>query len=315
MTKVTLGINLGFASNRFPEPDVWARIVAEELGLDEVQLVADLLNPLWPEPLLRAEILRVREAKARYGIRVHSLMTSTYTRVNHVMHPYGDHRAVWVDWFRRFAELAAELGAAAIGSHFGILSVHDLEDPARRAAQIGAGVEAWQEIAGFAQSAGLEYVFFETMSVPREMADTTAGARDLCERANAGAGVPVRLCLDVGHAPHPDERDPYVWLRRLGDISPIVHLQQTEFGYSRHWPFTSEYNEKGIIRPDRVLEALDEGGARQVFLAFEIAHRESVEQEPRVIADLRESARYWRESLAAAGQPPSGAAEEIGWRV
>jgi D-erythrulose 1-phosphate 3-epimerase len=298
---VTLGTNLGFASNRFPEPEQWARIVAEELGLNRVQLVADLLNPFWPPDLLAAEVGRIRQATAAYGIQIQSLMTSTYTRVNHVLHPYADHRAVWLAWFRHFAELAAELGAAAIGSHFGILSVRDISDPARYAAQVELGVQAWQEIADYGRAAGLQYVYFETMSIPREMADTVAGARELCERANRGAAVPVRLCLDVGHAPNPAERDPYVWLRELGAISPIVHLQQTEANQSRHWPFTAEYNAKGIIDPERVLAALVESGAQEVFLAFEISHRESAEQEPRVAPDLRDSARYWRQYVAAEG--------------
>jgi sugar phosphate isomerase/epimerase len=228
-------------------------------------------------------------------------MTSTYTRVNHVLHPYPEHRAAWGAWFRRFADLAAELGAAAIGSHFGILSYRDVGDPARYAERVAAGVEAWQAMAEHARAAGLQYVYFETMSIPREMADTLAGARELCCRANAGAALPVRLCLDVGHAPHPAERDPYIWLRELGALAPIVHLQQTEANQSRHWPFTPEYNARGIIDPPRVLAALAESGAEEVFLAFEIAHRESVEQEPRVISDLAESARYWRRYVPETG--------------
>ena len=31
--QVKLGINAGFAINRFPEPHVWLQIVGEELGL------------------------------------------------------------------------------------------------------------------------------------------------------------------------------------------------------------------------------------------------------------------------------------------
>ena len=89
MTSFTLGINLGFATNRWPEPDVWARLVREEMGLRSVQLVADLLNPFWPDDVLDCEVERVLEATQRYGVAIHSLMTSTYTRVNHLMHPCG----------------------------------------------------------------------------------------------------------------------------------------------------------------------------------------------------------------------------------
>jgi sugar phosphate isomerase/epimerase len=160
-------------------------------------------------------------------------------------------------------------------------------------------VAAWQDVSRYAAAAGLAYIYFETMSIPRELADTIAGAAELCAAVNANAGVPMRLCLDTGHAPHPAERDPYRWLRELGRSTAIVHLQQTEAGHSRHWPFTPEYNQVGIIEPGRVLEALAESGAEEIFLAFEISHRESYEQDGRVAADLRESARYWRQFLPA----------------
>ncbi len=44
-----LGTNLGFAINKYIEPEVWSKIVAEEFGLKYVQFVADLLNPFLPQ--------------------------------------------------------------------------------------------------------------------------------------------------------------------------------------------------------------------------------------------------------------------------
>jgi len=297
MTLFTLGINTGFAVNRFPEPEVWGRLVAQEFHLESVQLVADLLNPFWPREVLDAEVERIRLALDRYHLNIHSLMTSAFTRVNHFLHPYPEHRQTWRTWFRRFAELAARLNARAVGSHFGILSVHDVELPARRRERIREAVLYWQELTHYAQELGLEFIFFETMSIPREMAWTISEAKELLARVNEDAGVPMYLCLDVGHAPHPQERDPYLWLRELAQEARIVHLQQTEWGHSRHWPFTPEYNARGIIDPPRVLEALRQGGAKEIFLAFEISHRERYEVEPRVIPDLRASVEYWQKYL------------------
>ncbi|MBM3190957.1 MAG: sugar phosphate isomerase/epimerase [Chloroflexi bacterium] len=294
MTEFVLGTNLGFATNRFPEPEEWARIVSQELGLQQVQLVADLLNPFWPEAVLETEVERLLEAMARYGIVIHSLMTSTYTRVNHLMHPHQVQREAWSEWFRRFADLAARLGARAVGSHFGILSVRDVQDPVAYRERVDEAVRRWQELSHYARDVGLEYIFYETMSIPREMGHTVAEARMLLERVNENAGAPMVYCLDVGHAPHPDERDPYVWLRELGRDTRIVHLQQTEWNHSRHWPFTPEYNQVGIIEPRRVLDALAASGANEVLLAFEISHREKYEVEPLVIPELKASAEYWR---------------------
>ena len=45
-----LGINLGFAVNRYPEPEDWINAVAE-IGVNRVQFVADLLNPDLPSNL------------------------------------------------------------------------------------------------------------------------------------------------------------------------------------------------------------------------------------------------------------------------
>jgi hypothetical protein len=108
--------------------------------------------------------------------------------------------------------------------------------------------------------------------------------------------------LDVGHAPHPDERDPYVWLRELGALSRIVHLQQTEAGHSRHWPFTEAYNRIGIIDPARVLRTLQESGAEEIWLGFEISHRERYEVEPLVVPELAASAQVWKRALHAIEQ-------------
>ena len=301
MASFTLGINTGFASNRFPEPDVWARIVREELGLSQVQLVADLLNPFWPKEVIAAELARVREAVARYDITIHSLMTSTYTRVNHFMHPHAEQRRAWVAWFRRFAELAAELGVKAVGSHFGILSYQDVADPARYQARVDEAIGHWQDLSFYAQRLGLEYVYFETMSVPREMGHTIEEARALLNRVNVRVGVPMAYCLDAGHAPHPDQRDPYQWLSELGSDARIVHVHQTEQGHSRHWPFTEAYNAQGIIEPARVLRCLCEAGAEEVLIAFEIAHRERYEEEPKVVPELAASAAYWRRYLPTDG--------------
>ncbi|MFH1084910.1 MAG: TIM barrel protein [Chloroflexota bacterium] len=301
MTSSRLGINLGFATNRFPEPDEWARLVRVEFGLESVQLVADLLNPFWPEEVIEAELRRIQQATARYGLAVDSLMTSTYTRVNHFLHPHAETREAWSAWFRRFADLAARLGAKAVGGHFGILSYRDVADPDRYRARVDEAVRRWQDLSFHARELGLEYVYFETMSIPREMGHTIAEARDLYERVNAHAGAPMYLCLDVGHAPHPDERDPYQWLAELGGITRIVHLQQTEAGHSRHWPFTEEYNRAGIIDAERVLRTLAASSAQEIWLGLEISHRERYETEPTVIPELKASAEHWLAALRAAG--------------
>jgi len=47
-----LGVNFSFCVKRRVTPQLWARLVREELGLDLVQLSFDLVDPTWPDDLL-----------------------------------------------------------------------------------------------------------------------------------------------------------------------------------------------------------------------------------------------------------------------
>ncbi len=50
----------------------------------------------------------------------------------------------------------------------------------------------------------------------------------------------------------------------------------------------------GIIKPDKVLEAIERSGAEEVLLALEIIHPFE-EREEKVLNDMIESVRYWKE--------------------
>lgn len=293
-----LGINMGWAVNKYPEPEVWAKIVDADLGLRYVQLVADLLNPFWPEDYLDDQVRRIAAACERHDIAVESIMTSTFTRVNHLFHPDDRAREFWFDWFVRLLGLGARLGARNAGSHFGIMTFATYDDPEQRELALRRGVEAWQRLTYRAEDLGLTELIFEPMSVPREMATTVEETRELLDRVNADSGVPLRLCLDVGHAPHPTQRDPYPWLRALAGQSPCIHLQQTVLHASRHAPFTAENNADGLIVRERVMDAVMEAGATDALFAFEISHREHWDSEFRIIDDLRESVDYWRPAIS-----------------
>lgn len=289
-----LGINLGFAINRYPEPEVWSRIVKEELGLGYVQFVADLLNPFLPEDYVEEQLVRIRQSTEEYGIKTESIFTSAFTRVNHMMSPDEEARKIWINWFKRFLEEGRVLGAKSAGSHFGILTFDSMEPLEKREFLIEECVRGWQEISRYACDLGYEELIFEPMSIPREMACTVGETKELMNRVNADSAIPLLVNLDVGHAPHPDERDPYMWIKALAKDSPVIHLQQTELNRSNHWPFTEEYNKKGIIEAGKVMELVKESGREDALFAFEISHREHWDTDGKVIEDLKESVRYWR---------------------
>lgn len=293
-----LGTNLGFAVNKYIEPEVWTRIVAEELGLKYVQFVADLLNPFLPEDYVASQTKRIKAAAAHYGIVIESLFTSSFTRVSHLMNPDEEARKIWIAWFKKFLGIGAAFGAKNLGSHFGIMTFRDYEDPSRREYITGQGVKGWQELSFYAKELGYECLIFEPMSVPREMANTVAETKELLARVNSNCGVPMRVCLDVGHAPHPLERDPYPWIEQLAAVSPVIHLQQTVLHKSNHAPFTAEVNKEGIIKGGKVMESVKKSGCTDSLFAFEISHREHYDTEFRIVPDLKESVRYWRRFIA-----------------
>ena len=174
------------------------------------------------------------------------------------------------------------------------MSFADYNDENRRRHIFDEAVSCWQQLSFFAADIGFTSLMFEPMSVPREMGTTVAECREIMDRVNENAGIPMKICLDIGHAPHPNERDPYPWIEALGAFSPMVHLQQTVLNKSNHSPFTKEFNRQGIIHPDQVMKALRNAGADDALLAFEISHREHFDTDFRVIEDLKESVAYWR---------------------
>ena len=290
--KIKLGTNLGFAINKYTEPEIWARIVREDLGLTSVQFVADLLNPFLPDDYLSSQINRIREATKRYGLTVDSIFTSAFTRVNHLMHPDREAREIWMRWFEKLFWIGSRLGCGTGGSHFGILTFDSFEN--RYDYLVEEGVRGWQKLSFRAKELGYESLIFEPMSIPREMGNTAGESLELMDRVNAHCGVPMKICLDVGHAPHPDERDPYPWIEKLGKVSPIIHIQQTALHRSNHAPFTEEANRGGNITGEKVMAALEKSGCEETSLMLEISHREHWDSDFRIIPDLAESVQYWR---------------------
>jgi len=301
MAKIKLGINAGFALNRYPEPEVWLKIVGQELGLRYVQFVADLLNPSLPYSVLSDGIARIKDNARRYRVSIDTAFTDAYTRQNHLMHPDGGIREAWFGWFKDFVSLSADLGARGCGSHFGILSFKDYSDTERRARMVEEGVRYWQELSKFGSERGLKFLIFEPMSLPREMAHTIDSAKELYGRVNEKVAIPILMCLDVDHGDlgsgDPRDADPYSWLRELGHLSPVIHIKQSSKDKGGHWPFTEEYNERGIIKPDRVIEAIEASGADEVVLLFEVSHRERYPADYNVVSDLKESVAYWRKYI------------------
>lgn len=298
MTNIKLGINTGFATNRFPEPEVWTKIVGEILGLRYVQFVMDILNPWLPWPILKEEVRKIRKLCKKYNVIIDTTFTSAFTRVNHLFHPNPKIRKVWLEWFKRFFTVSGELGARGSGGHFGIFSVTDFNDRRRREFILREGIEGWQNLSRYGKKIGFEFLIFEPMSIPRECANTISETKKLLKKVNKSASIPILLCLDVDHgdlqSKNPDDTNPYAWLKELAPASPVIHIKQSTKNKGGHWPFTPEYNKEGKIAPDKVIKAVNESGAKDTVLTFEFSFRERYPVEYRVLDSLKQSVAYWR---------------------
>lgn len=306
MTTFTLGVNTCFAVKRWPEPDRWAAIVREHLGLDLVQHSLDLvdLDPYAPASDLVRQATAVRAACERYDLRLHSTVTglAAYSS-NLLLHPDPAARQRALRWYRTVIDFTAEAGARVTGGHLGAFSVDDFADPARRADLSTDFGEAIEELTAYARERGLEALLVENMAAAREPS-ASGDIRALVRPGDTGH-VPLLLCLDIGHHCVPGtsgaERDPYVWLAAFGATAGVIHLQQSDAGGDHHWPFTIDHNSVGRIDAERVLRTIEATGRDHVPLVLEVLP--PFEQDDgAVLDDLARSCHYWQHHLTEHGR-------------
>jgi sugar phosphate isomerase/epimerase len=296
--KLTLSLNTNPLVNRFADPDDLIETVARDLRIRDLQLTHEFINPGWPAAITRRLTRQMAAALARTGVRVTSGMTGPYGRLNHFGHPDKEVRRYYVDWFKTFADITADLGGKSVGTQFAIFTYKDFDDPARRQELIQIAVDCWSEVAEHGKSAGLDYVFWEPMSVGREFGETIAECLRLQGRLSAaGMAIPMWMMADIDHgditSPDPQDYDPYAWARAVPKLSPIIHIKQSLMDKGGHRPFTAEFNAKGRIHPEPLLAALEQGGAVDNEICLELSFKEREPNDRQVISQIAESIAFW----------------------
>jgi sugar phosphate isomerase/epimerase len=302
--RIHLGINTCFAVKRWPEPDVWIPIVVETLGLRHCQVSFDLVDPLLDQAASLAYAEAVRTKARHAGLTVHSAFSglAAYSWSG-LLHPDRALRAAAMRWYEQAIDVTAALGADLGGGYVGAFSVRDVGNAERRRVLLTELAQRLHDLTLHAAQRGLRGLLVENMAVPREWGHTIDEARVLTAMG-APEGVPIVLCLDLGH-PCPlntgtASDDPLAWLREPWTQTPVLHLQQTDRTGDHHWPFTDAYNARGIIHPQPVLEAIQQWPATDVFMFLEIIHPFEAADEA-VLRDLRTSVQYWQDALARSG--------------
>ncbi|MDO8983593.1 sugar phosphate isomerase/epimerase [Cypionkella sp.] len=295
---LTLSLNTNPLVNRFADPDDLIQTVARDLRIRDLQLTHEFINPSWPAPVIRRLTRQMCAALQRTGVRVTSGMTGPYGRLNHFGHPDRDVRRYYIDWFKTFADITADLGGTSIGTQFAIFTYADFDDLNRRETLIQTAIDCWAEVAEHAKSAGLTNVFWEPMSVGREFGETIAAAMALQTRlTEAKMAIPMWMMADIDHgdltSPNPDDVDPYAWARAVPRVSPIIHIKQSLMDKGGHRPFTAGFNAKGRIHPEPLLKAFAEGGAKDNEICLELSFKERNPNDRDVIGQIAESIAFW----------------------
>jgi sugar phosphate isomerase/epimerase len=294
----SLSVNTNPLVNRFAEPEDVVTVLADEIGIGRIQLVHEFINPSWDAKTVKRLTARMAKACASNRVKVTSIMTGPYGRLNHFAHPDAEVRHYYVQWFKGLANIAADLDCPSIGTQFGIFTFKDYDDSARRAALMQIALDCWRDVAEHAKSRGLTWLFWEPMSVGRELGHTLQATQDLQNWINAaGLPIPLKPMVDIDHgdvaSANPADIDPFAWAKNFATQSPVIHIKQSTMNKGGHWPFTAQYNENGRITPEKLLAAVKEGGGTNNELCLELAFREREPTDRSVVAALRESVAYW----------------------
>ena len=237
---MNFGINLSFAVKRWPEPPVWARLVRETLGLNQIQFTYDLLDPWSPEPMRRAMAAEVRRVAQDFGITIESAFSGLANYCyDGLLHPDAAGRRISMEWWKRALDLAGELGAEASGGPLGAMSAAAAADPKRREQLYEGLLNSIEELTRSAAGAGLKRLLVECTPLAREIPYTVEQANKFMSDLEGRCQVPVRLLIDVGHALYQplygSSARMVDWLSGVGEHIGAFHLQNTDFQSDSHW--------------------------------------------------------------------------------
>lgn len=286
-----------------------------ECGYQVHEFCADVIDPFFmgPKEFLLDMAREVRKWADHYGVYITDIYTGVAThRFHGFSHSRPEPRERMKQWMYECWDICLAMGTDRWGGHVDAVPVEVMQQASAYEKAVGNIHQTWRELAVVAKDKGMGALYCEQMYIPSEVPWTLEQTEELLVGVNRDSrGVPVYVTVDVGHmagmhyglsGPDLDYRE---WLRRFAPWAEIIHLQQTTPDASAHWPFTSEYNERGHIRMDAVLEAIGEGHERAEsspvseclepvdhhWLILELVPG-STKNEQRLLAEMRESAEY-----------------------
>jgi sugar phosphate isomerase/epimerase len=293
------GINLSFAIKRWPEPQIWAKMVRERLGVNLVQFTYDLLDPWWPDSVRQPMAADVRKAAQDWGIEIESAFSGLANYCfDGLLNPDANGRRASREWWKRVFEVASEVGAKASGGPLGGMSVADASDPQRRQERYGTLLEAVDELTQVAAAAGLERLQVECTPLAREIPYSVEQGRKFIEDLDGRTKVPVKLLIDIGHALYQPLYGPNAnmpeWLNGLGGSIGAFHLQNTDFQSDSHWGWPDK---RGLFDVAQFADQVRQAGLEDIPAFLEIIYPFELADEA-VLANITSSVMHCRQHYA-----------------
>ncbi|SDI70903.1 sugar phosphate isomerase/epimerase family protein [Aliiruegeria lutimaris] len=289
-----LGLNLSFAIKRCIESERLATLVAEDLDTKYVQFTWDLVDPGWPAQTRDALAKDYAKAFKSAGVTVESTFggLASYT-YSHILAPSPELRALGRDHLKNAIDMTAAMEVPAAGMPFGSFSADDALNPARREEIYKEALEIYVGLSRHAKERGLSMLLVEPVPLATEFPSTAADALRLMQDLDGQTDVPVRLCVDWGHAMFEPlfgtDANMDHWAEVVGPWMAVYHIQQTDGHYDRHWNFTHD----GLVTPELLRNYWDRYGLTdqtyflEIIFAFE-------ERDEIVLEDMKAALKLLR---------------------
>lgn len=158
-----LGLNTGVLVNRFTRPQDWCSYI-NTLDIDTIQLTTSLVDLSLTGEYLDYQTENIKEWLAIAEIKVVDMFTDAYSRRTNMAHPDDKIRRFYIEWFKKYADVAKKLGSNSIGSHLGIVGYYELGNYEYHLDRL---LDAWYEVSCYCKEIGVPYMTWEPMSIKR----------------------------------------------------------------------------------------------------------------------------------------------------
>lgn len=264
------GLNLSFAVKRWLDPVQLADMIKHDFGIDHVQFTWDLIDPWWPQEQRDVMAKQYREAFANAGVAIDATFggLASYSYA-HLLAPARAQREAALIFFKRAADLTADMGAAVMGTPVGGMTYDEARNSVKRTERYQDMLEALRELAAYAKTKGLQEIHIEATPLITEFPHSPEVSVQMMKDLE-GTAIPVRLLVDWGHALYrpllKEAADIDLWFRECAPYIGSIHLQQTDGLWDRHWDFTKE----GMITPELIRRATKDAGLEDIMQYLEV---------------------------------------------